>query len=217
MRTRTAVLGMACSLIHGLGWAADKQPAKTNAAPRSCEIRSHPKRIPARGGSFAFTAEAKDADGKPVSNVSFTWSGSNFQVALIDPKSGRITTATPGDLVVIAKGRAPDGSEVLCTAELTVENSYQDVTVSGQVVGVNGSAVAGATVRAAGGAGVKTDDQGHFTAVAGRGPHVEGETITVMAASGLGSGQAAGTVKRGAVEGLTITLEAGFAESASSR
>jgi hypothetical protein len=46
---------------------------------------------------------------------------------------------------------------------------------------------------------------------------VEGETITVMAASGLGSGQAAGTVKRGAVEGLTITLEAGFAESASSR
>src|SRR5207247_888157 len=99
-----------------------------------------------------------------------------------------------GDITIMAKGKVPDGSAVLCTADLTVENSYQDVLVSGRVVRSDGSTVSGAAVRAAGGPPVQTDEQGNFAAIAWKGPHAEGATITAQATAGTSTGQAAGTV-----------------------
>ena len=189
----------------------------SGAVLSTCAIADHPKMLPAGGAGYDLRVVAKDTDGEPVPNVVFTWSGSNYDAALVNSKTGSITTEKPGEeLTIWAQGVGPDGSQVQCDTSIMVDDSYQDVLVSGKVVQADGSAVAGATVRAMGGDAVQSDGQGNFTVLAGHGPHPEDATVSVVATLGSASGRASGQVKKGAVkghtkgvaEGLRITLAA---------
>jgi hypothetical protein len=188
----------------------------SHALLSSCVIAEHPRQLPAGGGSFIFKAVALDTDGKPVNGATFTWSGSNYVVALVNQQTGKVTTEKPGELTIFAKGIGRDGSEVLCSAEITVEARYQTVLVSGQVVRSDGSAAAGATVRASGGPPAPADAQGNFTVMAAGGPHVDGAILFAEATQSGASGRASGLVKSGAVKNLRITLGSGSSTPAGS-
>lgn len=204
-------------IVASSGAARGAIPVKvtSDAALSTCAIADHPSRIPTHGSGFVFKAVARDVDGKALRDVVFTWSGSNYVVALVNSKTGSITAETPGDVTVFAQGKAPDGSEVSCFTDITVEKGPQDVLVSGQVVRSDGSAAPGASVRAANGPAAIADSEGNFIAIAGPGTYPEGGRIKAQATLGTAAGEATGFVRKGAVEGLRIALGAPGAAAAS--
>jgi hypothetical protein len=175
----------------------------------SCEIAETGLKLPARGGAHTFSARAIDTGGRTWNDVEWRWSSSDVTVALVDPASGRVTTERPGRFTLWAQGFVDGIDRVVCAADVEVENRWQDVLVSGQIVDAAGRPVSGASVSAAGGPGGTSAADGRFTVRAGRAPHAEGAAVEVFARSARGSGRARGVVTGGLVADLVIAVGTG--------
>jgi uncharacterized protein YjdB len=75
---------------------------KDTVGPTSVAITRRPERPLRPAGSFELAAEVRGPDGRPVPGAAVAWASSDSSVARVDPRSGRVQAARPGEAVVVA-------------------------------------------------------------------------------------------------------------------
>lgn len=123
---RRCLPAVAAVLLAGLLWACGGDPQVTDPGARVATVEVLPAsaELDALGATRDFEATARDRNGDPISEVTFSWSVSPDSVASVDG-DGTVTARANGSATVQAEASGATGA-----ADLTVAQKGTELTIS---------------------------------------------------------------------------------------
>src|SRR5262245_6457657 len=110
---RVVLTGLGCV---GLAWAGDHATAPP--VPPAIVVTPGGDTVWTLGRTRQFAAQARDANGNPVSGVTFTWQSSNSGVATVDAATGVVTAVANGLAVISAHASGLTGQANVAVAQV---------------------------------------------------------------------------------------------------